>query len=912
MKIKYRVITALILGGVISSNYIESEAGFKDWIHSILGIDELSDAEKESRVIAGSVLDITLNAGENIPSNLANNPNGYETIRVVTNGSKKLDSLDFMRLKDSLIPNIDLSQSSASSIPSKAFQQASHLISFKFPKDLTVISNYAFDRCLNLSGELQLPITLTEIGKDAFNQCGRLVGMINLPDSIIKLGTGAFKDCIGFNGTLKLPNGLKSIDNYAFSGCSKISGTLYLPESLESIGSYAFYKCSRFSGGLYIPDNVTSIGSSAFYQCLGFYGDLKLPSNIKVIGANAFYDCSGLKGNLYLPNTLNTIGENAFRRCTGFTGNLIIPDSVTNLESGAFKDCSGFNGTLKLPDNLTEINNSVFSGCRRLVGQLIIPSSVTIIGESAFSGCSGLNGDLILPSSLVEIGFSSFNGCIGFTGDLIIPDSVTNVRGNAFGRCSGFNGRLVLGNSVRDIGQYAFQYMDKVKGKLVIPPTVKTIGMGAFEGCENLSGDLFIPDSVTSIGGYAFEFCSNIDNIIVKTTSSDSSSNYRKAVIDGLPNSNQTIIEMPYNLNISGTWMENTRKTIGKPSVQINDGEAILNIPSPYMESKVTVTKDGKPYSLPINETPNNITLDYTKLGRYIFTELGEYTVHLEAYLGSISDITFTIKISDNVPPVLSLIVNTEDWAKSKTISVTVNDDKSGVKGILLPDGNFVAVSKIEYSVFENKEYVFKAMDNANNEASNSIIVSKIDNEGPTLDLSIVNKNEINYLKTEASDAGAGFDRVNIEGADYRDAIYKYELNRNGQHEVTAYDVLGNSTTKSIDVNVGLLSLRLSLDNYDLTNQDVNILASAIGPDSDFSYMVLPNGTKVYQKTATYQVSSNGLYSFGVMSNSGELIKRKINVSNIDKDAPTVRVEKSTDKEWSNIDVRINIIGEDT
>ena len=597
------------LGGVVDSDYMreevkedvvqdeESQDIFLDKEEIDISITNDNDLTTENYGQAKSnVLEITLADGEYVPD-LTNNPDGYETIVVKTTGNKKLVSTDYNRLRTSKIPNIDLSQAISDSIPASAFKDATHLKTFKFPKEFNTIQgasigDRAFLGCSNLTGNLIIPDSITHIGYAAFYKCSGLNGNLIIPNSVTSIGEFAFESCSGFTGNLVIPDSVTSIGKCAFRDCSGFNGNLIIPNSVTYIGDYAFKGCSGFTGNLIIPDSVTSIGDYAFAYCSGFTGNLIIPDSITSIGDYAFAYCSGFTGNLIIPNSVTSIGNSAFERCSGFTGNLIIPDSVTSIGSFAFDNCSGFTGNLIIPDSVTSIEKFAFYNCRGLNGNLIIPNSVTYIDDYAFAYCSGFTGNLIIPDSITSIGNYTFALCSGFTGNLIIPDSVTSIGNYAFHSCSGFTGNLI------------------------------------------------IPDSVETIGTNPFYSCSNIQNFIFRINESFEDINYRKDVFDSL-NKNKTIIEMSYDFDTSGTWLDTLdAKNIGKPilksEIQTDNGESLstsLYIPTPYQEDNVIVLKDGENYKLRTK----------TSDGKYVFNEEGSYNITLTTDLGTVSNIDFEL-----------------------------------------------------------------------------------------------------------------------------------------------------------------------------------------------------------------------------------------------------------------------------
>lgn len=113
-------------------------------------------------------LEITLNEGEYL-QDLTTLDTKYLTLVIKTTGNKQLESQDYTNIKNSQIPNIDLSEAYSTKIPSNAFQDCTFLKTFKFPNSLTSIGELAFAGCTNLTGTLTLPSSIKSLGSMAFN-----------------------------------------------------------------------------------------------------------------------------------------------------------------------------------------------------------------------------------------------------------------------------------------------------------------------------------------------------------------------------------------------------------------------------------------------------------------------------------------------------------------------------------------------------------------------------------------------------------------------------------------------------------------------------------------------------------------------------------------------------------------------
>lgn len=105
--------------------------------------------------------------------------------------------------------------------------------------------------------------------------------------------------------------------------------------------------------------------------------------------------------------------------------------------------------------------------------------------------------------------------------------------------------------------------------------------------------------------------------------------------------------------------------------------------------------------------------------------------------------------------------------------------------------------------------------------------------------------------------------------------------------------------------------IELKLNNYNFTNKSVNILITATDEFGEIDFVVLPDNSKMYSSTGTFTVNSNGRYSFIAYNKEGLFTYGTINVTNIDKKAPTVFINKNPNGEWVNVDIGVSISGTD-
>lgn len=150
------------------------------------------------------------------------------------------------------------------------------------------------------------------------------------------------------------------------------------------------------------------------------------------------------------------------------------------------------------------------------------------------------------------------------------------------------------------------------------------------------------------------------------------------------------------------------------------------------------------------------------------------------------------------------------------------------------------------------------------------------------------------YLTEGSSYSDKGASAVDTNGTDVSSKIsVSGQVNTNvpGTYKITYSITNYNGEVLSVvrNVIVQAMGITLKLDNSNPTNQAVNILVTT--NVDNFDRLMLPNGTKVPNKTYTYRVTTNGTYEFVVFNTAGVSRKGTMVVSNIDKDKPKGKCE---------------------
>ncbi len=221
---------------------------------------------------------------------------------------------------------------------------------YAIPGSVTRIENYAFYRCISLTG-VTLPNGLQSIGYGAFEDCDGLTSM-TIPASVTSLQAGSFSDCNNLTAiTVTEPNGsYTSQDGVLFNDDLTTliqfpagkSGFYTVPSTVTTISIVAFINADGLTG-VTLPDGLTILGSGAFYSC-GALLSINIPGGVAVIGPTTFTYCSSL-ATVILSEGLEEIGESAFEGCSSLTS-IIIPSTVTRIGSRAFQICTSLTSTI--------------------------------------------------------------------------------------------------------------------------------------------------------------------------------------------------------------------------------------------------------------------------------------------------------------------------------------------------------------------------------------------------------------------------------------------------------------------------------------------------------------------------------------------------------------------------------------
>ena len=418
------------------------------------------------------------------------------------------------------------------------------------PKDIEIISNWAFAQCVS--------ITKVSIG-----------------NNVKKIGKGAFSACINLQSVIVSEN-IIEIDDCAFQFCRNLLN-IHIGSTVERIGNRAFYNCSKLlkniDGALYVDgwivgadENIqvanivgysVGIADMAFYNCKELTKVI-IGSKVSIIGKNAFLNCNNIEcievsdlnltyksvdGNLYsrdgkvlikysagnkmttllIPDGVTIVGESAVQNAI-YLSNIIIPHGVLNIEYNAFVGCINLID-INLPEGLEKIGDYAFCGCEKL-NVVTIPNETISIGEYAFADCTNVS-QINIGISVNKIGSYAFASCKSLT-SIYIPNSVIEIERYAFWNCQNLeridvsaeneNYRSVAGDLYEKKGEKLVQYaIGKKEESISLPDGIRTIGEYAFSCCVYIKS-ITIFDEMIYVEIGAFSGCTNLSEVNYKGT----------------------------------------------------------------------------------------------------------------------------------------------------------------------------------------------------------------------------------------------------------------------------------------------------------------------------------------------------------------------------------------------------------
>ena len=288
-------------------------------------------------------------------------------------------------------------------------------------------------------------------------------------------------------------------------------------------------------------------------------------------------------------------------------------------------------------------------------------------------------------------------------------------------------------------------------------------------------------------------------------------------------------------------------------------------------------------------------TLTKEEEGDYVATKNGEYTFLAYDNLGNNSMVTYEVTNIDKIPPTLQLEQVGSD------ICWEMYDTLSGIRELVLPNGEKSIDAKGKYPITKNGVYTFIAYDNVGNERRLNLVID--DQEPKEIQVEITKETENMVTDTislnwKILDEGNGFSQIVLPDGTYSEAKEgSYVVTENGDYTFLVYDVCGR--VKQITIRVeniqNKVATTLQATNIQETEEtDMQKPSISLSVDekhknqihwraedtgSGVYKVVLPNGEATVDLEGTYTVPKTGMYTFFVVDNQGNTVKQNIHIN---------------------------------
>lgn len=164
-----------------------------------------------------------------------------------------------------------------------------------------------------------------------------------------------------------------------------------------------------------------------------------------------------------------------------------------------------------------------------------------------------------------------------------------------------------------------------------------------------------------------------------------------------------------------------------------------------------------------------------------------------------------------------------------------------------------------------------------------------------------INQGEIysdpGYMAYDSKD-GDITSRVIVEGVVNTDVPGKYTI---------VYKITNSSNntivaTRIVEVKKVIkdVTITTNITPTTPTNEDVQIIIIMSG---DYSFMIDPDGKTIEYDRYIYLAKENGVYDFQIKSKSGKVLTKEVEISNIDKEAPTGTCKNTLTKNHTKVEV---------
>ena len=442
-----------------------------------------------------------------------------------------------------------------------------------------------------------------------------------------------------------------------------------------------------------------------------------------------------------------------------------------------------------------------------------------------------------------------------------------------------------------------------------------------------------------SLNGSTPRLLSNYNKVSPTITGADTSF---KLTSGSLAPNGEAGDSVDYNLKL---WMDYDTPAIGeamnasfksKVSVIASyiEGDKLTNDMTITYNTKTTdYTKDSETIDINAISTNYNLieystdNMAYTSIDTpsknviitKTYTEDKDETIYFRDEMGNLKSESVVLSKLDKTGPVITVSASS-DWGSSNTISITLEDEKSGLNGYALTEtetepsewtsvtGKTVTITK---DVTSNKTYYVYAKDALGNISHKEVVVSHVDTTAPTI-VSLTEQSGYGATSTitavakdtESGIIGYAFTESSTEPTNWTsvdnvitESAYTYKATKNGTIYFWVKDGAGHIVNKAITVSkvdgvAPYLSVSASnewstsntismyfrdgesgLDGYAVTTTETT--------PTSWEYLT---GSSI---TITKKITNNGTYYVWVKDLAGLISHTSVSVDKVDTTAPT-------------------------
>ncbi len=341
---------------------------------------------------------------------------------------------------------------------------------------------------------------------------------------------------------------------------------------------------------------------------------------------------------------------------------------------------------------------------------------------------------------------------------------------------------------------------------------------------------------------------------------------------------------------------------------------------SGWVNTDVYVTAKGSDRESGLSEKPYSLNGDEYVTGNvFAISTNGTVNISVADKAGNVTVKSIKIDNIDKIKPTASIAKSTEAWTRGKvTLNVTASDAESGLADKAYSFMNAEYGSGNTLDVSENASIPVRVKDKAGNVFETTITVGNIDRVAPVIqscsyDTSWTNKPVIVEVKASDGISGLPDAAVSFDGGAFA-AEYSKKYDTNGKYSVSVRDKAGNVTEKTFEI--GCIdrespAVKTSLNNTDWTNEDVILTVTAKDTASGVAADGYAFNGRDFQSGSAVKISANTTIQITVRDNAGNETCETVNVANIDKEAPTVTLTKSTE-EWSEEGITVSVAANDS